>query len=135
MNEETTEENTSTPATRKGKKLSKSVVPGNPIVTIEVMTAEEGPIQFDFSSLPQDMQDHLGPFGLGHKLGDAAAGKDGAEAVEAIQKVWEGLMESNFSTRVAGERITKKSVAEKLDNLPEDEKEAARAVLEELGLI
>jgi len=31
---------------------------------------------FDFNTLPKDIRVKFGPFGLGHKLGDSAAGRE-----------------------------------------------------------
>lgn len=90
---------------------------------------------YDFATLPKDIRAKLGPFGLGHKLGDAAAGKSGKEAEEAIDKVWEGLASGDWTVRApAAPKLTKKAIGEKLEGMSSDEAEAARALLEKLGL-
>ena len=92
-------------------------------------------MEFDFMQLPKDIRVKFGPFGLGHKLGDSAAGKSGAEAEESINKVWEGLMSGDWTTRApAAPKLTKKNIAEGLGNLSGDEAEAARALLAKLGI-
>jgi hypothetical protein len=72
---------------------------------------------------------------LSHKLGDAAAGKSGAEAEEAINKVFEGLASGDWTTRApAAPKLTKKSIAENLGNLDEAGQAAARELLAKLGI-
>lgn len=116
---------------KKTKKLAKEIEGSVVTITVEGGT----PMQFDFASLPKDIRVKFGPFGLGHKLGDAAAGKSGAEAEEAITKVWEGLMAGDWTTRApAAPKLTKKNIAENLGNLSEDEAAAAKALLEKLGI-
>jgi hypothetical protein len=116
---------------KKTKKLSKEIE--GSIITISV---EGGaPLVYDFASLPKDIRAKLGPFGLGHKLGDAAAGKSGAEAEEAINKVFEGLASGDWTTRApAAPKLTKKSIAENLGNLDEAGQAAARELLAKLGI-
>jgi len=115
------------------KKLSKEIV-GKVVKITEASTKTT--LEFDFSKLPQTIQDNFGPFGLGHKLGDAAAGKNGKEAVDAINKVWEGLMKGDWTIRAPkGEKINKKDVTDKLAALPEKERAIAEATLRKLGII
>ena len=116
---------------KKTKKLAKEIEGSVVTITVEGGT----PMQFDFATLPKDIRVKFGPFGLGHKLGDAAAGKSGAEAEESITKVWEGLMAGDWTTRApAAPKLTKKNIAENLGNLSEDEAAAAKALLEKLGI-
>ena len=114
------------------KKLSKEI--SGSIITIkEVVTGTE--MVFNFMDLPTGIQDKFGPFGLGHKLGDAAAGKSGQDAVNAINKVWKGLIANDWSVRApAGEKITKKSVLEKVSALSPAKQVAAKELLARLGL-
>ncbi len=122
-----------TPATevKKTKKLAKEIE--GSVVKISVDGGST--MEFDFMQLPKDIRVKLGPFGLGHKLGDSAAGKNGAEAEESINKVWEGLMSGDWTTRApAAPKLTKKNIAEGLGNLSGDEAEAARALLAKLGI-
>lgn len=116
---------------KKVKKLAKEIE--GSVVKISV---EGGvPMEFDFTTLPKDIRVKFGPFGLGHKLGDAAAGKSGAEAEEAINKVWEGLMSGDWTTRApAAPKLTKKSIAENLGNLDEAQQQAAKDLLAKLGI-
>jgi hypothetical protein len=113
------------------KKLAKEIE-GN-LVKITVGGGSE--MVFDFDSLPADIQTKLGPFGLGHKLGDAAAGKEGQEAEEAINKVFDGLKGGDWSVRApSGPRVSVKSLTDKLANLPSDQAAAAAALLKQLGV-
>ena len=90
------------------RKLQKGIE--GTVVTIKEAVTESN-LTFDFATLPDGIQAKLGPFGLGHKLGDAAAGKEGQEAVDAINKVWDGLMNNDWSVRApAGEKVSKSSI-------------------------
>lgn len=89
---------------------------------------------FNVADLPEGVQQKLMPFGLSHKLGDAAAGKKGTEAEEAIQKTWEALMKGDWSFRApASPKISLKDVADKFAGLSEAEQAAAKALFEQLG--
>jgi hypothetical protein len=92
-------------------------------------------LAFDFAKLPPDIQSKFGPFGLSHRIGDAAAGKKGKEAVDAMNKVWDGLVAGNWTVRApAGEKLTKKGLTDKIDQMNPKEQAAAKALLAKLGL-
>jgi hypothetical protein len=115
------------------RKLAKEIE--GPIVTIKEASTD-ATLMFDFTELPAEIQTKFGPFGLGHKLGDSAAGKEGKEAVDAINKVWDGLMAGDWSVRApAGEKVSKTSIVSKIGALSADEQDAARALLAKLGVI
>ena len=117
---------------KKTKKLGK-VIEGSIVTITEAGTGKV--MKFDFSTLPADIQAKFGPFGLGHKLGDSAAGKSGNEAVESINKVWDGLMKGDWSVKAPpGEKISKKSLTENLSKLSDKEKAVATQLLEKLGI-
>jgi hypothetical protein len=119
--------------TKRQKKLGKEIE-GN-LVKITVLGGEKGEMSFDFSALPAEVQEKLGPFGLGHKLGDAAAGKEGTEAEEAINKVFDGLVANDWSVRApAGPRVSVKALADKVSTLDPASQDAARALLTSLGV-
>lgn len=122
------------PKKEKRKRLGK-IIDGT-ILTIKEATTDTT-LTFDFKDLPEAIQALLGPYGMSQKLGDAAAGKKGEEAVNAIGKVWNGLIEGNWSVRApAAEKITKKSITGKLDSMPEGaEKEMAKELLKNLGIL
>ncbi len=120
------------------KKLAKSIN-GTVVTLTEGVTGKV--MTFDFAKLPKGIQDNLGPFGLGHKLGDAAAGKEGQEATDAITKVWEGLMKGDWSVRApAAEKISKNDLVAMYVAMPEGTKEekiqkdAFKGLLEKLGV-
>lgn len=118
---------------KKVKKLGKEIV-GTVVKIAEVVTGKL--MEFDFSKYPKEIQEKLGPFGLNHKLGDAAAGKSGQEAVDAIMKVHEGLMKGDWSVHVApGERIAISTVNANIEKLPPAQQAAARELLIKLGVI
>lgn len=109
------------------KKLSKEIAG-----TVVTLTSGDEAKSFDFAELPGDIQTKFGPFGLGHKLGDAAAGKEGVEIFASIEKVWEGLMKGDWSVRApAGEKVNVKTLLSSVDGLDasEEEKERLRAIL------
>ena len=113
------------------RKLAKSIE--GSLVTIEVLG--QGTEVYDFTSLPAEIQAKLGPFGLASKLGDAAAGKDGAESAEAIKKVFEGMLAGDWSVRTAAApKVTISSIKENLAKLSDGERAAAEALLAGLGV-
>jgi hypothetical protein len=113
------------------RKLAKSIE--GRLVTIEVLG--QGAEVYDFASLPAEIQAKLGPFGLASKLGDAAAGKDGAESVEAIKKVFEGMLAGDWTVRAAAApKVTISSIKENLAKLSDGERAAAEALLAGLGV-
>ena len=105
------------------------------IIRITILDGEKGAMDFDFNNLPPDIQGKLGPFGLSHKLGDSAAGKSGAEAEESINKVYEGLMNGDWSVRApAAPKVSTKVIADNLGTLSKKERNAAIEVLQRLGI-
>ena len=119
---------------KKVKKLSKTI-DGNLLTIKEATTGTE--LVFDASELPAGIQAKLMPYGLSQKLGDAAAGREGQDAVDAINKVYEGLAKGDWSTRVpAAEKITKKGIMEKFAEMADGpEKDMASELLKKLGLL
>lgn len=128
------ENNKEAAAEKRAKKLGKEVNYETRCVETTV-AGGTGLKSYSFDNLPEDIKSKLGPFGLGHKLGDAAAGKEGAEAEEAIQKVYDGLLSGDWSVRApAGPRVSIKSLADKVTNLSPADQEAAKALLTSLGV-
>jgi hypothetical protein len=117
---------------KKNKKLGKGIN-GSVVTLTEGVTGTV--MEFDFNALPSGIQEKFGPFGLGHKLGDAAAGKSGQDAIDAINKVYDGLMKNDWSIRApAAPKVTKAEINANLNAMSPDEKEAAMALLARLGL-
>lgn len=118
---------------KKAKKLSK-LVEGNILTITEGVTGAV--IKVDASLLSQDIQAHLIMHGLSQKLGDSAAGASGKEAVDNINKTIEGLMKGEWTTRVpAAEKITKSSILDTYNAMPEGkEKAALKSALEKIGI-
>jgi hypothetical protein len=124
-------------ATKK-KKLSKSIA-GTVLTITESVTGKV--LTYDFAKLPDNIKANLGPYGLSQKLGDAAAGKEGQEAVDSIVKVAEGLAKGDWSVRApAAEKINKADVAAKFNALDKAQKDllaknpATKTLLESLGV-
>ena len=127
--EEKTEEKETTSRRRLLKEIDGTAI------KITAIGGNNGEQTFDFASLPAEIQAALGPFGLSHKLGDAAAGKQGSDAEEAIQKVFDGLMAGDWSVRApAAPKVSVKAVADNFTNLDAAEQEAAKALLTSLGI-
>jgi hypothetical protein len=119
----------------KKKKLSKDLAtdPGAVIITVE--GGEKGAMKFPFNKLPGKIQTLFGPFGLGHKLGDSAAGRKGKDAEKAILKVWEGLVKGDWSVRApAVPKISVTEVAANFAKLSDAEKKTAEKLLAGLGI-
>lgn len=113
------------------KKLEKSIE--GSIVKLKIIETNET-ITVDFKKLPQKMQDNLGPFGLGHKLGDAAAGKEANEIAPAINKIIEGLQNGDWSVRVsAGSKITKASIEEGIALMDPKDRDIARKLMDKIA--
>jgi hypothetical protein len=115
------------------KKLSKEII-GNIVKITELVTNKV--MEFDVTKLPKEIQAKLPAFAITHKLGDAAAGDAGQEAVDSIMKTWEGLMAGNWAVRVPkGESVSMSALNSGIEKLPPKEAEAARALLLKLGII
>lgn len=120
---------------KKAKKLTKDLgtKPGTVIIT--ATGGSQGAMEFMFKKLPPKIQELFGPFGLGHKLGDAAAGREGKDAESAIAKVWEGLLKGDWSVRApAVPKISLSEVATNYDKLSPKEQEVASKLLASLGI-
>ena len=119
---------------KKAKKLGK-FIEGTVVTITEGITNTT--LKFDVSKLPEAIQKNFVPFGAGHKLGDAAAGREGQDAVDAINKVWEGLMKGDWSIRMpAAEKVSKRDILSKYNEMPEGkEKVLAQGLLQKLGLL
>ena len=132
----TTETPVEVSAPKKSKKLNKEVSYENGgSVIISVVNGEKGTMTFNFSDLPAEIQQKFGPFGLSHKLGDAAAGESGIEAEKAIETVWKGLKEGNWTVRTpAAPKIDKKAVTDRFQNMSEDQRNEALATLRAMGI-
>lgn len=118
---------------KKVKKLSKSIE-GSVITITEAVTGTV--LKYDAAKLPQAIQTNLIYHGLSQKLGDAAAGKEGQEAIDSIKKVYDGLAKGDWSVRApAAGGKTVKSIIDKVTAMPDGaEKTAALALLKKLGL-
>lgn len=131
----TAEETPETETPKKGRKKLTKDLTESPLVKITVLDGDKGEMVFDFTDLPEDIQDKFGPFGAGHKLGDAAAGKSGTEAEEAISRVWDGLMEGDWSVRApAAPKVSLKAIVDNYEMLTDAEKKTAKDLLSSLGM-
>jgi hypothetical protein len=115
-----------------GKKLTKEIE-GTVVKITEGKTSETR--EYDFAKLPKEIQAKLGPFGLGHKEGDSAAGKEGAEALDAMDKVFAGLMAGDWSVKApAGEKVSVKALKDLYEGTKGKDQILARSLLEKLNV-
>lgn len=119
---------------KRKRKLSK-VIEGKVLTITEATT--DTVMTFDANKLPKTIQEELIPYGLSQKLGDSAAGKSGQDAVDAINKVWEGLMAGNWKVRApAAEKISKNDILANYQAMPDGkEKEVFKGLLIKLGVL
>lgn len=123
------------PKRKKQKVLTKDLKtsPGSLILTV---VGVEGTVTYNPADLPENVQTELPVFALSHKLGDAASGKSGQEAADAIAKVWEGMIAGNWSVRApAAKKVSLSTIADNLKDLSVEEQEKAKASLAALGII
>jgi len=122
------------PAEKKKKKLSKGIV-GNVLTITESITGTT--LTFDAGTLPESIQKNLMPYGLSQKLGDAAAGREGKDAVDAINKVWEGLLKGDWSVRApAAPKIDVNGILANYNAMPDGKlKDKATEWLKSVGLL
>jgi len=136
MSDETMETAVDTVAVEKRtRRLEKDLISAPGKVVITVLGGAKGAMTFDPADLSGSIREKLVPFGLGHKLGDAAAGKSGADAEDAIEKVWEGLCKDDWSVRApAAPKLSLKDIASNFANLSDEEKENAKTICATLGI-
>lgn len=120
--------------TTKKKRLAK-VAEGTILTITEGITGTK--MVFDLDNIPEAIKPALLMHGFSQKLGDAAAGKEGQEAVDAINKVYAGLEKGDFTIRVpATEKVSKKSIMDRYNAMAEGEdKEKAAFLLKSLGIL
>jgi len=122
---------------KRPRKLIKATSKETMSVSIEVVGVESGPVEYPITELSQEIVDQLALHGLSQKLGDSAAGKEGADAESSIAETWSNLVEGKFKgERAGGERMpSKKSMAATLEGLSPEEQEESRAALAKLGIV
>jgi len=102
------------------KKLEKSIE--GSVVKLKIVDTGEV-ISCDVKKLPAIIQDHLMVSGAGHKLGDAAAGKEVTEISAAINSVLKGLQDGKWTTRLpASEKITKSAIEGAMSGMSDKDK-------------
>lgn len=118
----------------RAKKLDKTVDYEKGVVSVKVLS-DGSEIVCDTNSLPDEIKAKLIPLAISHRIGDAAAGRDGKDALESMTKVWEGLMAGNFTIRQPAKKgVSKADISAKLASLSGKEASAAAALLEKLGI-
>jgi len=121
--------------TTRPRKLEKDLSSSPGMVCITVLGGVKGKMTFDPTELTEEIRSKLIPFGLGHKLGDSAAGREGTDAEEAIEKVWEGLLKSDWTVRAPAQpKVSLKDVTANLSALNEEEQAEAKALMLKLGI-
>ena len=129
-----TEVTETTEAPKKSRrKLTKEVYANG--VKLTVLGGEKGEMDFPFDAYPTEIQSALGPFGQGHKLGDAAAGRSGVDAELSIIKVHEVMMANDWTTRApAVPKVKVTDIVANYMNMSEKEKKVAGPLLAALGI-
>lgn len=127
---------TETPAVKKSRrKLIREQDYDKGLISFTAINGEAGKLSFDFNKLPEDIQRKLGPLGLNHRLGDAAAGLAGKDAEEAINKVWAGLMKGDWTVRKpAAPKMDVAAVKEKYSKMSKAEQDASAKLLAQMGV-
>ena len=122
-------------APKRVRKLEKTVDWETGTVTLKVVSTG-ATIVASASDLPKEIAAKMVPLAMSHRLGDAAAGQDGKEAEESIQKVWDALKAGNFTVKSpAGPKMPSKAkINEALDGMDAKSRKAAEAVLAKLGI-
>lgn len=126
-------EETAVEKVKKSKKLSK-VINGSVLTITEATTNTI--VSIDASTLSDAIKAKLIMHGLSQKVGDSAAGTAGQESVDNINKVIAELQKGEWTTRVpAAEKITKSSILDTYNAMPEGkEKAALKSALEKIGI-
>lgn len=120
-------------APKRDRKLKKSIE--GSVVTIEAIGGELGEMSFDVNELPEKIQEAMIPFGISHKLGDAAAGRQGTDAEAAIKAVWDSLLKGEMTTRQpAAPKVSIKQVKDGLANMSPEDAAKARALMAQMGI-
>lgn len=118
---------------KREKKLTKEIE--GTVVTIEALGGEKGPVAFDVAELSEEICQSLIAFGAASKLGDAAAGRSGKDAEDAIQKVWDGLVKGEWTVRQAAlPKVKMADVKNALANMSPEDAEKARALMAQMGI-
>lgn len=122
--------------TKRTRKLQKEVDYDNGVVKIKVISIDKT-LECNVAELPKEISAKLIPLAINHRIGDAAAGRDGDEAFESMEKVWNALKSGDFTVKApAGAKLpSKKAISDNLSNLSDAEQKKARALLEKIGLV
>ena len=125
MTEETAEApaTTETSEKKKVKRLSRKI-DGRVLTITEMETGES--ISIDADTLSAEIQSRSMMHGLNQKIGDAAAGKTGADAMKAMMVVAQGIVGGNWAVRApASKNVSVSDINNALGTMSEEE----RAVL------
>ena len=118
----------------RAKKMDKTVDYEKGVVSFKILS-DGSEVVCDTTKLPAEIKSKLIPLAISHRIGDAAAGRDGKDAFESMSKVWDGLMKGNFTIRTAAKKgVSKADIKAKLDSLKGKEATAAAELLEKLGI-
>ena len=121
---------------KRTRKLQKEIDYEGGVVSITVISSNQT-LKCDVKDLPKDIIIKLVPLALNHRIGDAAAGRDGEEAFESMEKVWKALVAGDFTVKAPpGSKLpSKKELSANIGNLPKAEQDKARALLAKIGVL
>ena len=116
------------------RKLEKAVDYVKGIVEVKVLSIGKS-LVCDVAELPKEILQKLIPLAISHRIGDAAAGRDGDEALASMTKVWEGLKAGDFTIRKAAKKgITKEDLSERMAALSGKDATVAAEIMKKLGI-
>ena len=116
------------------RKLEKAVDYAKGIVEVKVLSIGKS-LVCDVAELPKEILKKLIPLAISHRIGDAAAGRDGDEALASMTKVWEGLKAGDFTIRKAAKKgITKEDLSERMAALSGKDATVAAEIMKKLGI-
>lgn len=117
------------------RKLTKIFDEKNPDLLL-ITESETGTVlRINISKYSKEIQERGKKHGFVQRLGDAAAGKSGKEAVEAIQKVHEGLLANNWAVRApAAPKISKAALSEAMAEMSPEDAEKTAELMKKLGV-
>lgn len=119
---------------KRSRRLEKTVDYENGTVKFTVVSTGQD-LVCDTKLLPAEIKAKLIPLAISHRIGDAAAGADGVEALTQMQKVWEGLCAGNFTIRTPAKKgLDVAAIKTLIQTLSGKEATAAAALFEKLGI-
>ena len=104
-------------------------------VKVTIVGGNAGVMTFTHADLPQSVQVKLPSAGLARQLSNAASGKRGAEAEEAMTKLYEAFKKGEWTCRQPAQpKISLSTVQENFKKLSPEEQAVAKQLFEKFGI-